>query len=214
MDCTLEFDLGDLDDDGMQEWSEIRDHFVRTDINGDLELSQREMSSDPTGGKLSSSYLKLLDVNEDGKITWADFERLFLELGRRYGNDISLEEKLEMSLSQTESEENGITVKSFVRARSNYLVTDIDDNFKVSEQEFRSIFRMADYDRNGNLTTIEFNGFSPIRNVDVTAYCQNANVGCPVEKFLAMFNDADTDNDKFLTMREYLTKFGKLTTST
>ncbi|KAK6183985.1 hypothetical protein SNE40_006539 [Patella caerulea] len=213
MDLTVAFDLGDLDDDGFAEYSENRDHFVRADTNGDGEISDTEVGGDSVGEDVPSVALKFVDINGDGKITMADIDIFFFQLGREYGNEIDLEEYLEYWLSKKESEKSGITVKAFVRARRNYLVMDIDDNLKVSEKEFRSEFRVADYDKNGNLTPEEFNGFRPIRNVNVTAYCNNGNAGCPVANFLIMFNEADDDNNKFLSMTEYLKKFGELTTS-
>ncbi|KAK6184086.1 hypothetical protein SNE40_006619 [Patella caerulea] len=214
MDLAAAFDLVDLDDDGVLEYADDRDSFVRADTNGDGELSQAEMDGDSVYGNMTSVTVNVYDFNGDGKVTVADYDLGYFEVGREYGNDVALGEYVEYFISKTESEESGITVKAFVTARRNFLVMDIDDNLKVSEKEFRSEFRVADYDKNGNLTPKEFSGFRPIRDVNVTAYCNNGNVGCPVEKFLVMFNDADTNNDKYLTMTEYLTKFGELTANT
>ncbi|KAK6184408.1 hypothetical protein SNE40_006887 [Patella caerulea] len=214
IDLAVAFDLADLDDDGVIEYADDRDHFAIIDVNGDGLLSQTERGGDSVYEDMTLPAIKLFDFNGDGKVTMADSDLAHFEIGREYGNDVDLGEYVEYCLSKIESEESGITGKAFVTARRNFLVMDIDDNLKVSEQEFRSEFRVADYDKNGNLTTKEFDGFRPIRNVNVTAYCNNGNVGCPVENFLIMFSDADDDNNKFLTMTEYLTKFGGLTAST
>ncbi|KAK6190450.1 hypothetical protein SNE40_002314 [Patella caerulea] len=108
----------------MVEYAEIRDHFDRIYTNGDGEISQEELANDSVGEGVSSPLFKLYDVNGDGKITWTDAKLFYFELGREYGNDIDLEEHLEYFLSQTESEDSGITVEAFVRARRNFLAMD------------------------------------------------------------------------------------------
>ncbi|KAK6165591.1 hypothetical protein SNE40_022492 [Patella caerulea] len=212
MQFTEAFDLADLDDDGRVEFVDSRDHFVRIDINGDGQLTEEEMVGDSAGEDLPPRLFNIIDFNRDEKVTFVDFELFHFAL--EFGNDMDLGEYLEYCISKADLEESGITVKAYLRARRNYLVMDIDDNLKVSEQEFRSQFRVADFDKSGTLTTFELNAFKPIRFVDVTDYCSESNAGYTLDMLLNLFYDADTDEDSFLTMTEYLARVGTLTAST
>ncbi|KAK6188386.1 hypothetical protein SNE40_004567 [Patella caerulea] len=214
MKWTNFFNLRDFDDDGFLEYTDEQDHFRRVDINGDGIASHQEIHGDSAGEEASETDFQILDATSDGKITMVDIEMFYFELAREYGNDVNLKDYLEYCLLQLPPQASGVTVKAFVSARRNFLITDVDDNNKVSKKEVKSEFRVADYDKDNKLSKLELDGLNLLRNVDVSEYCTNATVGCPVEDFLVIFDQADRDGDDALTLKEYLMKFGELTKST
>ncbi|KAK6188387.1 hypothetical protein SNE40_004568 [Patella caerulea] len=172
------------------------------------------MHGDSAAEETREPDVQILDVTGDGKIAFEDIELFYFELARKYGNDVNLQDYLEYCIPQLPPETSGMTVKAFVSARRNFLITDVDDNNKVSKKEVKSEFRVADYDKNNKLSKLEWDGLSLIRNVDVSEYCTNVTVGCPVEDVLVIFDQADQDGDDALTLKEFLIKIGELTKST
>ncbi|KAK6180251.1 hypothetical protein SNE40_012439 [Patella caerulea] len=204
----------DIDDDGKLEYTDARQTDLRSDADGDGVVTREEYDADPdlTGYDLDKD-LDVIDVNNDGILTHEDTKLAFLLISSDFGNEWSLGEFIQFMTSKTEppaKDNMTITIKSFARAERNFVVMDIDDDDLVSEDEFTSEYRVADYNRDGVLKDLELRGFRPIRNVPITRYCSDTTVGCKVEDFLKMFKEADINNDAQLDLKEYVVTFGEL----
>ncbi|KAK6180253.1 hypothetical protein SNE40_012441 [Patella caerulea] len=205
------FHREDIDDNGIIEYTDARETDIRVDANHDGVYTQEEFDADPdlSGYNQRREWIQL-DVNNDGIITHEDTKLIFFLGPPQY----NLEQFLEFFANQRSPRRGEITVKSFVLAEENFRLTDINDNGLVSEREFTSVFRVADYNHDGVLQNLELNRYRPLQNVPVNEYCSDVTAGCMVEDFLVMFKESDVNNDGTLGLKEFLVTFGTLMDST
>ncbi|KAK6180252.1 hypothetical protein SNE40_012440 [Patella caerulea] len=157
--------------------------------------------------------LNITDQDNDGRITYLDQILTYLAFTRKCGYNWDLHEFLWfMTTSETKPHKdyNSITANSFFRAESNFVGIDITDDELLSEDEFKSEYKDADYNGDGVLKGVELRRFRPISNIPITKYCSDIKAGCKVGDFLKMFKEADVNNDSDLDLKEYVVAFGEM----